>query len=187
MPEHRGPPAQVLHVELRTAQLDHSLNVTPLSFRYAATAPIPSEFGKNRVFGRSNPEAAGAPGITDRLRDAPGAYTGFVLGVGGNEYVNLQPGLEVNEVEARLVPHDVANRLFVDVVIRLQLCTELTRVLVAQIRNHVDIVRRPKAAVHRARDGAAHVPGHSQPIQNVDHRRQGDDEVVVLVHPEASW
>lgn len=59
--------------------------------------------------------------------------------------------------------------------------------LLAEIRNHVDIVRRPKAAVRGAGDGAAYVPDNFQSIQYVDQRRQGDDEIVVLVHPTASW
>ena len=71
--------------------------------------------------------------------------------------------------------------------VRLQGDAERARVLLAQIRNQVDIVRRPEAAVHRAGDGATHIPGHSQPTQNVDQRRQGDDEIIVLVHPTASW
>ena len=82
----------------------------------------------------------------------------------------------------------VANGILVDVVIRLQGSTDRARVLLSQPRRyHIDIVRRPKAAVHRAGDGAAHIPGNIQPIQNVDQRRQRDDEIVVPVHPTASW
>ena len=54
-----------------------------------------------------------------------------------------------------------------------------------EIRDHVDIVRRPKASVHRARDRAAYVPGNSQPVQKVDERGQRFDKIVVPFHPTA--
>ena len=44
-----------------------------------------------------------------------------------------------------------------------------------------------KLAVHRARDGAAHVPDDSESIQEVDERRQSCDEIVAPVHPTALW
>ena len=93
----------------------------------------------------------------------------------------------MNEIEARPVPNCFPDRLFIDIVVRLKGFANRDRVLLTQVRDHVDIVRGPKATVYRARNGAAHVPSDSQSIQEVDERRQRCDEVIVPIHPTALW
>ena len=61
------------------------------------------------------------------------------------------------------------------------------RALLAQTRNHVDVVRRLEVAMHHTGGGAVHVPGNSPPLQDIDQRRQGDGEIVVPVHTTVSW
>lgn len=88
----------------------------------------------------------------------------------------------MNEVEARLSLHGIANRGGADVKLFAEGFDEGCDVGRPQITDEIDVDRRTDRSVKRACDAAAHVVPDAEPAKGLGHGSQGGDQVIAVVH-----
>jgi len=151
-------------------KLEHADDVSPLTLRGFATAAVPFQFSQDRRLWRVDIHSRAVVDV--ELDLSPASQPLAIEDVlGGDKYVHLHGGSEMNNVEGLTALDGRAHGVFIDVTCFAQQTGERNDIRRSEVGNEIDVVGRTRLSVERARERSADYIRNSDPVE-----RRRDEE-----------